>query len=173
VEERRDCFDTRPWTLFNVALFNSRSGDRDVPRLKRSPLGGDFGDSTVTEGVSCGDEFICIDIGRLWWPLEGDPARDNGPSGVRGVLVDAPALAMFHGDSGRGKSREIRAAFPPCPTSSLSPILGALTCSFASCSVEGAVFRPSKCDLKEETGFYGAHVVSRTCSSRTEGEPLR
>ena len=169
MEERLDCCDTRPWTLFNVVLFRGRSGDRDVPLLEKNPFGGDFGGSTVTEGVSCGDEFICIDIGRLWWPFEGDPDRDNGPSGVRGVLLDAPALVWFHGDSDRGRSREIRAVLPTCPTSSLSPILCALKCSFANCSAEGAVFRPSKCDLKEETGFYSTHVVSITFRSRRGG----
>ena len=167
MEERLDGFDIRPWTLFNVVLFSSRSGDRDAPLLEKSPLGGDFGDSTVTEGVSCGDEFICIDIGRLWRPFEGDPDRDNGPSGVRGVLLDMPALVRFHDDSGRGRSRETRAVLPTCPTSSLSPIFCALKCSFASCSAEGAVFRPSKCDRKEETGFYSTHVVSITFQPRT------
>ena len=77
------------------------SGDRDIPLSTKNPLDSDFGDSTVTEEVSCGDEFICIDIGRLRRPFEGDPDRDNGPSDVRGVLLDAPALVRFHGDSGR------------------------------------------------------------------------
>ena len=31
------------------------------------------------------------------------------------------------------------------------------------------MFRPSKCDLKEETGFYSTHVVSTAFRSRTEG----
>lgn len=171
MEERLDCCDARPWTLFNTVLFSSRSGERDIPLLGKNPLGGDLGDSTVTEGVSCGDEPICIDIGRLWWLFEGDPDRDNGPSGVRGVLLDAPALVTFHGDSGRGRSREIRAVFPTCPTSSLSPIFCALTCSFASCSVEGAMFRPSKCDLKEETGFYSAPRCQHNFFGQEQKEP--
>lgn len=109
--------------MFNVVWFGDRSGDLDIPLLKKYPFGGDLGDSTVTEGVSCGDEPICMDIGRLWRPFEGDSDRDNGPCGVRGVLVDAPGLVRFHGDSGRGKSRDVRPVPPNCGVSSLSPIL--------------------------------------------------
>ena len=96
---------------------------------------------------------MCIDIGRLWFPFDGESDRDNVLCGVRGVLFDAPALVIFHGDSGRGRSREIRAVLAVCGASSLSTIFGGLACSFVGCSVAEGFFRPSKCDLKEDTGF--------------------
>ena len=116
----------------------------------------------MTDGVSCGDESTCIDIGRLWLPFEGDPVRDNGPCGVRGAKL---ALVIFHGDSGRGRSRETRAALPAMGASSLSPTFCGLVCSFTVWSEVGTVFRPSKWDLKDETGFYDTDSISFTSGS--------
>lgn len=45
-------------------VTSTRSGDRDR-LLPKKVRGGDFGDSTLTAGVNCGEEPICIDIGRL------------------------------------------------------------------------------------------------------------
>jgi hypothetical protein len=56
-------------------VASKRSGDLEPLLEAGFVLGGDFGELTVTDGVSCGVEPKFIDIGRLCVFLEGDADR--------------------------------------------------------------------------------------------------
>jgi hypothetical protein len=103
VEERLECWDISSRTLPNGVL-STRSGDLELLRSKKV-RGGDRGESTLTEGVSWGEDCNSIDIGRLCPGFGGDSVP------LVGVLV--PPLLMLpaapdHGEIGRGISNEAR-----------------------------------------------------------------
>lgn len=56
---------------FAKGVLSIRSGDLEELRSKKV-RGGDRGDSTLTDGVNCGEDWSIIDMGRLWPGLGGD-----------------------------------------------------------------------------------------------------
>lgn len=56
---------------FAKGVLSTRSGDLEELRSKKV-RGGDRGDSTLTEGVNCGEDCKSMDMGRLWPGLGGE-----------------------------------------------------------------------------------------------------
>jgi len=56
---------------FANGVLSTRSGDREE-LLSKKVRGGERGDSTLTEGVSWGEDWRSMDIGRLWPGLGGE-----------------------------------------------------------------------------------------------------
>lgn len=82
VEELLWC-DTRSRTRAK-ALLSDRSGDLECALVKNG-FGGEVGDSTLTDGVNCGDEPRYIDMGLFWFERVGDSEPLLGGPGVRGA----------------------------------------------------------------------------------------
>lgn len=97
------CCDTKSLP-FPKAVLSRRSGDGDWLRLK-SPRGGDFGDSTRTEGASLGEDWISIDMGLLLFERVGESGPLPTGPGVRGTLCES-GCCSDQGDVGRGRSKE-------------------------------------------------------------------
>lgn len=94
--------------LPGTMVANKRSGDLEPLLDPGVVLGGDLGECTATEGVSCGVERKSMDIGRLCPRLCGvtDPGR--GLAGLRGVTGLSPLLIPeeLHGECGLGRSSD-------------------------------------------------------------------
>src|SRR5277367_4163664 len=85
----------------------------------------------------------------------GDSARLEFP-GVRGVEVP-DSFKPPQGDTERGTSNDARSKPPRCPASEISAGFRGFCCSFTGVPSSGEdlrTFKPSKWDLREETGFY-------------------
>jgi hypothetical protein len=79
VEDRLECCDMSSRTLPNGVL-STRSGDLEALRSKKV-RGGDRGESTLTEGVSCGEDCNSIDMGRRCPGLGGESVPLTGVCG--------------------------------------------------------------------------------------------
>lgn len=90
------------------------SEDQCSPPCRTStPRGGERGESTVRTGVRCGEDPICMDIGREYLRPPDDPFR-VAPTGAPLEDPDDVPVCWFsvavQGDRGRGRSSEARAA---------------------------------------------------------------
>lgn len=147
-----ECCETRSFTLpmGDVSAFVGEDG---VPGLK-CIRGGERGDSTLTEGVSWGEDCMTIDMGRLWLDLGGEVLRPRSTVGVRGVerLCDA------HGETGRGRSKEALTVGAAESGSSMCKAAGAREGEGLGAPLRagGAGLRPSNFARSEETGFMEA-----------------
>ena len=94
-------------SLLNGLLSVARSGDLELPLLKKYPLGGDFGGSMFTDGVSWGDDCVSIDTGRLCSDFGGDIARRLDNPGVRGN-GETISVDLSHEVCVRGMSTDAR-----------------------------------------------------------------
>jgi hypothetical protein len=77
-----ECCETRSFTL-PIGDVSALIGDAWVPFAKYD-RGGDRGDSTLTDGVNCGEDCMTIDIGRLWPDFGGDELLPRSRAGVIG-----------------------------------------------------------------------------------------
>ncbi len=136
VEERLECGDISSRTLAK-GLLSDRSGDLEALRSKKV-RGGDRGESTLTEGVSLGEDCNNIDIGRRWPGFGGDSVPLIGVCGPAWLLLPIPPV---HGDIGLAMSKE---ALEGGAGLALSTGLSACGEGGMLVACGGLAFRPSK-----------------------------
>lgn len=76
-----ECWETKSLTL-PIGDVSARVGEGWLP--KKLVRGGERGDSTLTDGVNCGEDCMTIDIGRLWPNFGGEVLLPRSSPGVCG-----------------------------------------------------------------------------------------